>query len=121
MCRVTRDTCRVCRVTLVEVTKDFFAAHKNAIFLLQASGNLHVGPGGKVVNMSPKKQQRSGHELTAEEKAGRVCSICEVPVPGAYTWLDPATQQPCYGSRGDSSSREASRASSRRTSMAGDV
>jgi hypothetical protein len=33
----------VCRVTLVEVTKDFFAAHKKAIFLLQASGNLHVG------------------------------------------------------------------------------
>ncbi len=50
-------------VLLVEVTKEFFAAHKKA-----------------------------------EEKAGRVCSICEVPVPGAYTWLDPATQQPCYGS-----------------------
>jgi hypothetical protein len=112
--------------------------------------------------MSPKKQQRGGHELTAEEKAGRVCSEpgCGVAVPGAYTWLDPATQQPCYGTACeaehlilhewdfahnadyaweelqdiwpqlgdvhslpacDSSSREASRASSRRTSMAGDV
>jgi hypothetical protein len=37
-------------VLLVEVTKEFFAAHKKTIFLLKASGNLHVGPGGKVVN-----------------------------------------------------------------------
>jgi hypothetical protein len=35
---------------LVEVTKEFFAAHKKAVFWLKASGNLHVGPGGEVVN-----------------------------------------------------------------------
>jgi hypothetical protein len=50
--------------------------------------------------MSPKKQQR-GRPLTAEEKAERSCSVCRVPVPGAYTWLDPATQQPCYGTAGE--------------------
>ncbi len=37
-------------VLLVEVTKEFFAAHKKAVFLLQASGNLRMGPGGEVVN-----------------------------------------------------------------------
>jgi hypothetical protein len=36
-------------VLLVEVTKEFFAAHKNAVFVLKASG-LHVGPDGEVVN-----------------------------------------------------------------------
>ncbi len=36
-------------VLLVEVTKEFFAAHENAIFVLKASG-LHVGPDGEVVN-----------------------------------------------------------------------
>jgi hypothetical protein len=44
--------------------------------------------------MSPKA-------LTAEEKAERFCSICWVPVPGAFTWLDPDTQQPRYGSIGE--------------------
>jgi hypothetical protein len=37
-------------VLLVEVTNEFFAAHKKAVFLLRASGNLQVGKGGKVVN-----------------------------------------------------------------------
>ncbi len=37
-------------VLLVDITKEFFAAHKKAVFLLRASGNLHVGPGGKVAN-----------------------------------------------------------------------
>ncbi len=37
-------------VLLVEVTKQFFAAHEKAIFVLKGSGNLHVGPDGKVVN-----------------------------------------------------------------------
>jgi hypothetical protein len=37
-------------VLLVEVTKQFFAAHEKAVFVLKASGNLHVGPDGKVVN-----------------------------------------------------------------------
>ncbi len=37
-------------VLLVEFTKAFFAAHKNVVFVLKASGNLHVGPDGKVVN-----------------------------------------------------------------------
>ncbi len=36
-------------VLLVEVTKEFFAAHEKAIFVLKASG-LHVGPDGEVVN-----------------------------------------------------------------------
>ncbi len=40
----------VCHVLLVEVTKQFFAAHEKAVFVLKGSGNLHVGPDGKVVN-----------------------------------------------------------------------
>jgi hypothetical protein len=49
--------------------------------------------------MSPKKR---GHQaLTEAQRAERVCSVCEVPVPGAFTWLDPDTQQPCYGTVGE--------------------
>jgi hypothetical protein len=49
-------------------------------------------------NMSPKKKQRGQQQpLTEAELAERVCSECRVPVPGAFTWLDPATQQACYG------------------------
>jgi hypothetical protein len=52
--------------------------------------------------MPPKKRQRGRQQaLTEAQRAERVCSICEVPVPGAFTWLDPATQQPCYGSQGE--------------------
>jgi hypothetical protein len=36
-------------VLLVEVTKELFAAHEKAVFVLKASGQ-HVGPDGKVVN-----------------------------------------------------------------------
>jgi hypothetical protein len=35
-------------VLLVEVTKQFFAAHEKAVFVLKASG-LHVGPDGKAL------------------------------------------------------------------------
>jgi hypothetical protein len=54
-------------------------------------------------NMSPKKKQKQGWQqaLTEAEVAERSCSICDVSVPGAYTWLDPDTQQPCYGSLGE--------------------
>jgi hypothetical protein len=52
-------------------------------------------------SMPPKKRQRGQQQaLTEAQRAERVCSICEVPVPGAFTWLDPDTQQPCYGSNG---------------------
>jgi hypothetical protein len=52
--------------------------------------------------MPPKKRQRGQQQaLTEAQRAERVCSICEVPVPGAFTWLDPDTQQPCYGSQGE--------------------
>jgi hypothetical protein len=51
--------------------------------------------------MSPKKKQRGPGALTEAELAERSCSVCEVPVPGAYAWLDPATQQPCYGTEGE--------------------
>jgi hypothetical protein len=51
--------------------------------------------------MSPKKKQQRRRALTEGELAERVCSVCEVPVPGAHTWLDPATQQPCYGTQGE--------------------
>jgi hypothetical protein len=47
--------------------------------------------------MSPKKKQKQGRQqaLTAEEKAGRVCSApgCGVPVEGAFTWPDPDDPQ----------------------------
>ncbi len=48
----TNFTAKECEghVLLVEVTKEFFAAHEKAVFVLKASGNLHVGPGGEVVN-----------------------------------------------------------------------
>ncbi len=36
-------------VLLVEVTKAFFAAHKNVVFVLTLP-KLHVGPDGEVVN-----------------------------------------------------------------------
>jgi hypothetical protein len=52
-------------------------------------------------NMSPKKKQQHRRALTEAQRAERVCSICEVPVPGAFTWLDPDTQQPRYGSLGE--------------------
>ncbi len=41
-------------VLLVEVTSDFFAAHKNGVFVLkgnwQRQREQHVGPDGEVVN-----------------------------------------------------------------------
>jgi hypothetical protein len=53
-------------------------------------------------NMSPKKKHKQGQQaLTEAELAERVCSICRAPVPGAFTWLDPDTQQPCYGTAGE--------------------
>jgi hypothetical protein len=46
-------------------------------------------------SMPPKKRQRGQQQaLTEAQRAERVCSICEVAVPGAFTWLDPDTQQP---------------------------
>jgi hypothetical protein len=53
-------------------------------------------------HMSPKKKQRGQQQaLTEAQRAERVCSICGDPVPGAFTWPDPDTQQPCYGTVGE--------------------
>ncbi len=44
-----------------------------------------AAPATEHTNMSPKKKQKK-QALTEAEVAERFCSICGVPVPGAYTW-----------------------------------
>jgi hypothetical protein len=55
----------------------------------------------QLCSMSPKKKQKQGRQLTEAQRAERVCSICEVPVPGAFTWLDPDTAKlaACFACR----------------------
>jgi hypothetical protein len=66
--------------------------------------------------MPPKKRQRGQQALTEAQRAQRVCSIC-AELQDIWPQLGDVESLPAC----DSSSREASRASSRRTSMAGDV
>jgi hypothetical protein len=73
--------------------------HIQRICLLEASrGPLCVPePAGEplakqkhhTTSMSPKKKQQHRRALTEAELAERVCSVCEVPVPGAYTFGAP--------------------------------